>query len=85
LSLESVDVIEVNVSVSDLKNEFVRDRIGDEGDHVSEESVRSDVEWYSETEVGGSLVHNARESVLLDRRRRGREGDVELTEHVARR
>jgi hypothetical protein len=85
LSFEGVDVIEVDVSVSDLEDELVRDRVGYEGDHVSQESVRGDVEGDSESEIGGSLVHDARESVLRARRGgSGREGDIELTEHVTR-
>lgn len=49
---------------------------------MGEESVGSDVEWYSETEIGRTLVHDARESILFDGRVGRREGNVELTEHV---
>lgn len=60
--------------------------IGDEGDHVSEKGVGSDVEGNPETEITRSLVHETGEKGFRSGRGIGRgKSDVELAEHVARR
>jgi hypothetical protein len=47
------------------------------GDHVSQQSIGSNVEGYSQAHVGTTLVHLARELVFL-------RVDIKLTEHMAR-
>ena len=48
---QRLDVIGIDMRISHLEDELVWLGIGDEGDHVSEERVRRDIEWDAEAEV----------------------------------
>lgn len=59
LDLQRFDVIAIDVGVAELEDELVRVGVGDSSDHVSEQSVRSDVERDAETKIGGTLIQEA--------------------------
>ena len=50
-------MVPIDMSVSKLNDELLRLGASDMGDHVGEESVGGDVEWDSEAQVRGALVH----------------------------
>ena len=88
LHLERINMVFIHVCVSELDYQLFGRGIGNVGEHVGEQGVGCDVEWDSEAEVGGALVHETGEggfwSGVVWRRRRGKM-DVELREEVARR
>lgn len=83
LHLELGDMVDIDVRVPQLHDELVRASVGNERDHVREERVGGDVEGDPEAEVGGALVHEAREAGTVGGGGIGGESDVELAEHVA--
>lgn len=83
LQLQCIDVISIDVRVSELDDEFMWLGIGDVRNHVGKKSVRGDIKWYTETKVGRALDHKAGEFWLVGRRLR--QVDIELAHHVARR
>ena len=80
---ERLDVVSVDMCVTELHDELEGLGARNAGDHVCEQGVGRDVEGDAEAEVGRALVHEAGQLRLGGRG--GREGHVELAEHMARR
>lgn len=73
---EGVDMVGVNVGVSDGVDKVPRLETAHVSNHVGKESIGRDIERYSQAHIGAALVHLARQLSLLS-------VDVELAEHVA--
>mmetsp|Transcript_17432 Transcript_17432/g.52932 ORF Transcript_17432/g.52932 Transcript_17432/m.52932 type:complete len:624 (-) Transcript_17432:50-1921(-) len=69
------DVVVVHVRVANHVHEVAALEPRHVREQAGEQRIRGDVEWDSEAEVGGALVHLARELAV---------GHVELRKHVAR-
>jgi hypothetical protein len=78
-------MVSIDMSVSKLDDELFGLGASDMRDHVGKESIGSDVEWDSEAQVRGTLVHETREAGFSCGIGFGGELDVELAHHMARR
>lgn len=64
LLAQRLDVIAVYVRVAERVHEVARLQTSDMGNHVSEKSIRSDVEGHTQTHVGRSLVQLTRQLAI---------------------
>mmetsp|Transcript_42750 Transcript_42750/g.106420 ORF Transcript_42750/g.106420 Transcript_42750/m.106420 type:complete len:561 (+) Transcript_42750:336-2018(+) len=75
LLFESVDVVEIHVSIADGVDEVAALEAGEVREDAGKQGVRRDVERHPQAQVGRSLVHLAGKLAV---------GHVELRKHVAR-
>lgn len=66
LLLQRSHMVQVNVSVAQGVNEVAGRQVGDVSNHVSEESVRRNIERHAEPHVGRALVQLAAELAIRD-------------------
>ena len=96
LFFQSIDMVQVDMSIANRVHEFTGFPTGDLCHKTSEECVRSNVKGNAQTHISGSLIQLARELILLrvnlsGTTRRGlsmvhsgmEQTYIELTEHVA--
>ncbi|MPM20131.1 hypothetical protein SDC9_66560 [bioreactor metagenome] len=81
LLVHLVEVVEVDVGVTEGVHEVTHVEVADLGDHMGEQRVRGDVERHAEEHVGGALVELQRQP--SPRLALGRRRHVELEEGVA--
>lgn len=74
LLLEGFDMVQVDMGISKHMNKFTGLEMTNVGDHTREQGVRRNVEWNSQSQITGALIHDATQLAI---------GHIELAEHVA--